>query len=149
MEPKLSIETLMPATNGTSYARGRLDVNSISSKGALSTDPKKEFDSRRLLNNIYERRKKLRNWIVEIYNSCCKKIEDADEDNRTDIIFEVPVTQGNYANKTREALNYISENLKKDFIDSYIINDRKIFITWKYIELNKETRMAQLAPDSN
>ena len=72
-----------------------------------------------------------------MYNKCCWKIKDADDDGLTDIIFnlrDVILEHSSY--KHREAIEYISKNLREQKLDTYIINDKTLFVTWKYIELN-------------
>jgi hypothetical protein len=143
MLKNICIENLIPGNNTSkcNYVKGKLDVNIISknSKYNEDIDEKCEFNSKILLNNIYEKRKKLRKWILKIYNTCCEKIKLADELGLTDIMFEIPeIILESSEYKHEQAIKYINDNLRKEYLDTYIINYRQIFISWKYIELNKD-----------
>ena len=136
---KMNIESLMPSKCPNEYSNGKLDVNSISSKKNSNGEPEKDFNSNDLLKNIYEKRKKLRDWLVNMYNICCRKIKDADDIGLTDIVFELPdIIIENSQYKHSDAINYIINNLRNEQIDVLKINNKKIFISWKYLELNKE-----------
>jgi hypothetical protein len=136
---KMNIETLMPSYNHNYNKSKRLDVYTISHGSKINVEPEKDFDSNELLNSIIERRKKLRNWLVDMYNQCCYKIKEADAIGLTDIMFELPdIILENSSFKHKDAIEYISKNLRTQNIDTLILKDNKLFITWKYIELNKE-----------
>ena len=137
---KMNIESLMPSKNNNYNHTKKLDVYTISSGKQINIDPSRDFNSNELLTNIYERRKKIRNWFVDMYNLCCIRIKDADDNGMTDLIFELPellIDSSIY--KEKECIEYISKNLREENIDTLIIdNNKRLFITWKYIELNKE-----------
>ena len=139
MFTQMSIESLMPSKIPYQYSNGKLDVNSISSGKSLNNEPQKNFNSNDLLKNIYEKRKKLRDWLVNMYNLCCTKIKDADDVGLTDIIFELPdLIMENSQYRHSDAIDYIMKNLRQEQIDVLKINNKKLFISWKYLELNKE-----------
>ena len=136
---KMNIETLMPSYNHNYNKSGRLDVYTISHGSKINVEPEKDFDSNELLNSIIGKRKKLRNWLVDMYNQCCYKIKEADNIGLTDIMFELPdIILENSSFKHKDAIEYISKNLREQNIDTLILKENKLFITWKYIELNKE-----------
>jgi len=139
MFTKMNIESLMPSKYPNEYSNGRLDVNSIAPPKLLNGEPQKNFNSNELLKNIYEKRKKMRDWLVNTYNLCCGKIKDADDVGLTDIIFELPdIIMENSQYRHSDAIDYIIKNLRQEQIDVLKINNKKIFISWKYLELNKE-----------
>ena len=137
----------MPAKSGNpelNYIKGKLDVNIISKNTKFNDndEEKYNFDSKVLLNNIYERRKRLHKWMIKMFNLCCEKIKTADDLGLTDIVFEIPkVIVESSEFKHEQAIKYIDENLKKEFLDTYILSYRQIFISWKYIELNRENNL--------
>jgi len=135
---EMNIETLMPSNNHTyNRNKGVLDVYTISAGGKINVEPDKDFDSVKLLDGIHERRIKKRNWLVDTYNQCCTKIKNADDSGITDIVFSLPeiiIEHSSY--KHIEALEYISKNLREQKLDTYIIDNRNLFVTWKYLELN-------------
>jgi hypothetical protein len=109
----------------------------ISSGKSINSEPNRDFDSTNLLKNIQEKRIKKRNWLVDEYNKCCAQIKDANETGLTDIFFTLPeiiVEHSSY--KHKEALEYISKNLREQKLDTHIVNERTLFVTWKYLELN-------------
>ena len=136
----MNIETLMPSNIHNYNNTKKIDVYTISSGKKINIDPDRDFNSDELLKNIYERRKKIRNWLVEMYNLCCNRIKDADDNGLTDIMFELPpIILENSTYKHKDCINYISKNLRDQHIDTLILDNSSLFITWKYIELNKET----------
>jgi hypothetical protein len=140
---QMNIETLMPS-NKHNYNRntGKLDVNMISSGKSINIDPSKDFNSHNLLNSIYEKRKQKRNWLVDMYNLCCNKIKDADDAGLTDITFILPeIILENSAYRHKEAIEYISKNLRDQRIDTLVLDKKSIFITWKYLELKLEEQL--------
>ena len=82
----------------------------------------------------------IRNTYVKCYNLCCEKIKEANDIGLTDIIFELPTAMfiTNTDCSDVNIIKYIDINLRKEKLNTYIINNRKIFVTWKFIELNKE-----------
>ena len=140
MSNKLTIDNLMPTNNSTNYSNGKLDISCIARDKFINDTPEKDFNSDVLLKNIKKRRINIRNTYVNCYNLCCEKIKEADNIGLTDIIFELPTAMfiSNVDCKDIEILKYIDDNLKKQKLNTYIINNRKLFITWKFIELNKE-----------
>ena len=135
---EMNIENLMPSNNNNyNRNKGILTVDMISNGSKINVEPDRDFDSVKLLNSINDRRKKKRNWFVEMYNQCCAKIKDADDTGLTDIIFTLPeIIVENSSYKHIEAIEYVSKNLRDQKIDTYIIDNRSLFVTWKYLELN-------------
>jgi len=137
----LTIDNLIPPSNNSiNYSSGKLDINCISRDKFINDTPEQNFNSDVLLKNIKKKRNNIRNIFVNSYNLCCEKIKEADNMSLTDIIFELPISMfiSNPDCKYIDIINYIDNNLKKQKLNTYIINNRKIFITWKFIELNKE-----------
>lgn len=139
---EMNIENLMPSNNHNyNRNKGVLTVDMISNGSKINVEPDRDFDSLKLLNNINDRRKKKRNWLVDIYNQCCSKIRDADDGGLTDIIFTLPeIIVENSSYKHREAIEYVSKNLREQKLDTYIMDERNLFVTWKYIEINLENK---------
>lgn len=136
----LTIDSLMPTNNHVNYSSGKLDISCISRDKFINDVPEKNFNSDILLKNIKKKRQDIRNMYVNCYNLCCEQIKEADSIGLTDIIFELPTAMfiGNNDCKDIDIIKYINENLMKQKLNTYILNTRKLFITWKFIELNKE-----------
>ena len=130
----------MPSSTHSYLNNGKIDINSISKDKFINDDPDITFDSGVLLKSIKKKREKIRSKLVSCYNLCCEKIQEADNIGLTDLIFEIPnmISMSNIYSKDIDILRYISDKLRKEGLNTYIIDDRKIFITWKFIELNKE-----------
>lgn len=129
---KFTVASLFGKTDGTkAYFGGHLDVNTLF-KNKENTN---NFNSRTLLNNVYDRRKMLLRWYNNMYTVCCEKITIVNSNGLTDMIFEVM----NYIPecpeyKSIECLKFIEKNLITQLIDTKIISDTKIFITWNNLE---------------
>ena len=137
----ITIDNLMPTKAGNYLKnKGKIDINCISKDKFINNEPDIEFNSDVLLKSILQRRQKTRNMMVTSFNLCCDKIQEADLIGLTDLIFELPSTiiMNNIYSKDVEIIRYISSKLQKQGLNTYIIDDKRIFITWKFIELNKE-----------
>lgn len=130
----------MPSSTHSYLNNGKFDINSISKDKFINDDPDITFDSTVLLKSIKKKREKIRSNLVSCYNLCCEKIQEIDNMGLTDLIFEIPnmILMSNIYSKDIDILRYISDKLRKEGLNTYIIDERKIFITWKFIESNKE-----------
>jgi hypothetical protein len=139
---KFTIDTLMPSSSQSYLHKGKIDINSISKDKFINDDPDINFDSGVLLKSIQKKREKIRAKLVTCYNLCCEKIKEADNIGLTDLVFELPnmISMSNIYCKDIDVIRYISDKLKDEKLNTYIIDDKKLFITWKFIELNNEFR---------
>lgn len=137
---KMTIDKLMPGSYSSYLNKGKFDINSISKDKHINDDPDINFNSDDLLKTIKKRREKTRAHMVICYNLCCEKIKEADESGLTDLIFNLPnmIIMSNIYCKNIDLIRYISKKLEKQNLNTYIVSDTKLFITWKFIELNKE-----------
>ena len=139
----LSVDDLFPSYDDENFRRSnpKLDVNSLARNFSYDKQEELNFNSDILLKNIIERRKLLRNTHVKLYNACCQQIKEVDGLNNgvTSIIFTLDKKYDEcpFLNHM-DCIKYIDENLKKELLDTYVMNDRQIFVTWKFIELNKQ-----------
>jgi hypothetical protein len=143
MFKNITIDKLIPTNSSEShsYIKGALNLNSISKDKFINDDPNINFNSNILLENIKKRRINIRTILINAYNLCYEKILDADKSGLTDIIFIIPYKIQLNSNlcKPIQILTYISEALEKESINTYIIDSTHLFITWKFLELNKES----------
>lgn len=144
----MTIDKLMPSNN-VSYTNGKMDIESIAKDKFINDTPEQNFNSDVLLKNIKKKRQKLRNTLVNTYNLCCEKIKEADSIGLTDLIFELPELMFLSFNECRDIdiINYISINLRKQKLNTYVVNSKKLFITWKFLELNKEIQKLNFQDD--
>jgi hypothetical protein len=143
---KITIDSLMPSSSHSYLNKGKFDINSISKDKFINNDPDITFDSGILLKSIKKKREKIRSNLVICYNLCCEKIQDTDNMGLTDLIFEIPniISMSNIYCKDIDILRYISNKLRIEGLNTYIIDEKKIFITWKFIELNRESSSKNL-----
>jgi len=136
----LTIDSLMPTSNHVNYSNGKLDISCISKNKFINDIPEKNFNSDILLKNINKKKQNIKNTCVNCYNLCCEQIKEADNLGLTDLIFELPTSMfiGNNDCSDIEIIEYINDNLIKQKLNTYILNSHKLFITWKFIELNKQ-----------
>jgi len=137
---KMNITNLFSSINGRKPStNGRLDINSLF-KTNIECDNFK-FNSKILLNNFKDQQMKLKNKHVYFYKMCCEKIEHANDNNLTDITFDIPryIPDCNLY-KPHECLEYIKTKLEEEHISSVIISNTKIFITWYNLILESSTQ---------
>jgi len=142
MFKNITIDKLIPAnsTESHNYIKGKLSLNSISKDKFINDDPDINFNSNILIDNIKKRRINIRTILINAYNLCYEKILEADKAGLTDLIFLIPYKMQLNSNVCNplHILTYISKALLKESINTYIIDETHLFITWKFLELNKE-----------
>lgn len=137
---KININILVPNDHvrDESYSNGTIDVNTLANM-KNSNDNAIHFNIDSLIKIRKEKREKLLETYIKYYNRCVDKIKMLNNRNITDIFFEVPTNVPDcYGYKSIDCVEFISNKLKIFFMDTYKINNYTLFITWKYIEANKE-----------
>ena len=137
---KININILVPNDHvrDESYSNGTIDVNTLANM-KNSNDNAIHFNIDSLIKIRKEKREKLLVTYIKYYNRCVDKIKMLNNRNITDIFFEVPTNVPDcYGYKSIDCVEFISNKLKIFFMDTYKINNYTLFITWKYIEANKE-----------
>jgi hypothetical protein len=137
---KLRVDDLFPSNRNKSGSRGkRLDIETLFINTPLNDDPDLSFNSSVLLQRIEERRKKKLWYYMNMLRYCYDRIDQADDDQMTDILFSVIEHVPDCRRYSSiECLEYISDKLREQKFDTFIINDTTMFITWKEIELKHE-----------
>jgi hypothetical protein len=147
MLKNITIDKLIPSNSNESqnYIKGKINLNSISKDKFINDDPDINFNSNILLDNIKKRRMNVRTILINAYNLCYEKILEADKSGLTDMIFLIPYKMQLNSNICTpiHILTYISNALQKELINTYIIDQTHLFITWKFLELNKELKNKQ------
>jgi hypothetical protein len=134
----LSITNLVN-NNSSAYnvTNGNLDVQSLMSI-KNSHDRVKEFNPDVLIQRRIDLRNKLLEIYTRYYDKCIENIKLVNNQNRNDLIFEVPKKISDCPEYFPIfCLNFIEQKLKDNFIDVLRVSYCSIFITWKFIELNK------------
>lgn len=142
----LNIESLFPSddTDERLPTKGKLDIDSLFADTITHDDPSKIFDSSSLFKNIYSRRAKQKMHCIKMYANCTDRIKSADALGIKDIIYVLPDVIPECPHFShKECLLYIQTNLRQEYLDTLILNDRRIFISWKNIEKNKEEKQKE------
>lgn len=126
----LSIQSLFNCKTGNSKV---IDIKSIVNNHNDS------FDVNKIIAAKEERRKKLCNIYEKLYVKSINKIEIANSLGRTDLLYYVPNKVKDIPEyNSKECLSYIDKRIKSIYMDTHIVNNTIIFITWFYIEANIE-----------
>jgi hypothetical protein len=92
------------------------------------------FDSKILLDNIYEKREKLQKYYSHIFKKCCETIKSANKSGFTEITYEIPKFSEYIGYNCKECINFLKIKLEEQKLDVTIINSRNIYISWKELE---------------
>jgi len=129
---KINIENLFNCKTHNNRKR-ILDVEVI-------TQCQKPFDIDTLIETRERKRKILLNYYISFYDSCLQKIEIANKLGKTDLLFTVKDFIPNCPEfKARNCLEYIKKKLQNDYFNIFILNNKTLFITWLYLEANRDT----------
>lgn len=133
---KINISNLFP-TNGNDYQP--LDVQSL-----FSITEKKQkkinFNLDKLITLRQERKMKILIQYEKIFNMCLNKISVANNLNKLELLYEVPeAIYGSFEYSSIDCLLYISEKCKKMGLETIILTETSIYISWiDLIDVNKE-----------
>lgn len=84
------------------------------------------------------KRKRIINKYNEIFNICMSNIKIAFSIGKEDLIYKIPFyVSGIPEYNTKDCLTFIKQRIMELYMDSSIISQNEIFITWHYIELNR------------
>ena len=134
----ISIEDLYP-TSKTKQSTTYIDT-------LISSFPEenKKSCSENLMKKIIEKREKKLDIYIKYYSECCDAIIEKDELNEIYMFFTIPDTPEVLdcfaIHDYKKCIEYISTKLRKQYFDTYIINSKTLFVTWKFSELHKEER---------
>jgi len=114
-----------------------LDVYSLYNPRMNREENKVNFNIQRLIKLREERKKKIYIQYEKIYKMCLNKINTANNMNKLDLVYEIPESIfGHYDYNKMTCLEYIEYKLKKLFIDTCIVTDNSIYISWLNLEKN-------------
>jgi hypothetical protein len=140
MSFNISVDSLFPEGKyKTRTNNKKLDIDILFKGTTLNDDPNISFSSDKLLDKIKKRRKNKLKKYNEMLRYCYQRIEETDNNNDTDLVFNVIKNIPDCKEYIpSECLEYISLKLRTHDLDTKILSDTAIFITWKYLELKKE-----------
>lgn len=117
-----------------------LDANSLSASNKKYEEANL-FDSNVIIKKRKKRYEKMLDIYMKYYSICIDRIKLLTNKNKTDLIFDVPpliLDCPEYNSK--ECIKFIEEKLRTIYFDTLIMSPTRLFITWKYIELNTEEK---------
>lgn len=89
-----------------------------------------------------KKREKILETYIKYYNNCLEKIMMATSRDYNDLIYEVPLSVPDcHGYNPIDCIEFISNKLKQQYMDTYKINKLSLFVTWKYAEVNKENKL--------
>lgn len=136
---KINIDNLFPEGNKSGTRCSKLDIDTLFSGTSINNEPEITFSSDMLLNKIKKRRIEKLKCYRQMLKYCHERINSADDNLETDIIFTVLEQIPDCKDyNPHECLEYISIKLRDESIDTTILTNTTMFITWKYLELKKE-----------
>jgi hypothetical protein len=112
---------------------GKLDIQSLFQNENYDEN-NYNFDSKILLDNIYEKREKLQKYYFGIFKKCCETIKSANKSGFTEIIYEIPKFSEHIGYSCKECIEYLKNKLQKQDLDVTKINSRTICISWGLLE---------------
>lgn len=137
---KININNLFPSSNDFRP----LDVYTLYHTRDQQTTNKINFNIERLIKLREERKNKILIQYDRIFNMCLKKINIANELNKTEIVYDVPDAIYGYLEYNRiDCLGYLENKLKSMHLDTLILNDKTIYVSW--INLHENINKAREA----
>lgn len=133
---RFSVNSLFPEANCKDDTK--LDVENIFDTKKNKLNQEIQFNIDKLISNKEEKQEKVIFEYRKVYNVCLSKITLFNSVHKTDFIYQVPGSvfmMPEY--KPYNCLEYIQEKLSKLFIDTIILSENKIFISWKDLESNR------------
>jgi hypothetical protein len=124
---KININNLFPYANDFKP----LDVYSLYHTRDKQITNKINFNIERLIKLREERKNKILIQYEKIFNMCLKKINTANNLNKTEIVYDVPEAIFGYLEYNRlRCLEYIEKKLKDMHLDALILNNKTIYVSW-------------------
>ncbi len=97
----------------------------------------KLFNSSELLKIKQEQRKKTQEKYHIYYIQCINKIKELNRLNKTDLFFQIPLKHfGDSHYNPSDCIDLIRHHLEQNKFYTTKISETKIFITWKYLEID-------------
>jgi hypothetical protein len=115
-----------------------LDANSLSSSNKKYEEANL-FDSNMIIKKRKKRYEKMLDIYMKYYTICIDRIKLLTAKNQTDLIYDIPpIILDCPEYSCKECIKFIEEKLRNIYFDTLIMSPTRLFITWKYIELNTE-----------
>jgi hypothetical protein len=127
---KITINNLFPTTCDLQP----LDIHSLYNSKQEHVKNKINFNIDRLINLRETRKKRVLIQYEKVYGMCLKKINMANNLNKTEVVYDVPEAAYGYFDYTSiECLKYIEERLKEMKLEILLLDSKSIYISWANI----------------
>jgi hypothetical protein len=95
-----------------------------------------------ILNSIKYKREKKKEIYMRNYYVIFEQIRILNNSNKTDLIYDIPSTSHEITDyDPEECCKFLEEKLKEKCLDVLILDNKtSLFITWKYLEINKDKK---------
>ncbi len=132
----ISINLLTSKNNDDSSKAGELSINTMTFKKT-----KESYVAQ--IDNLVQERKNRRKRLLAEYNKlferCFERILTADKMKKNNICFDIPEhILGCNEYVVCECMDFLENKLRSLYMDTLRITPNSFFISWLYIELNKE-----------
>jgi hypothetical protein len=102
--------------------------------------------SNNLIGNVHqlikvreERDNRLKKEIQKIFDNCMDRIQKVNESGILEIVMTIPKSVYGHPNYVSvDAINYIDQKLKSVYMDTEILSDNEIYVSWDNIKQNME-----------
>ena len=124
-------------SNGTNKP---LNIHTIS----YPSHKKRKFSINNLINRREEKKKAVEEEYKKIFNDCLDTIDSIDNLDKTDLIYDIPSNVfrcSDYDPKT--CMERLQVNLRRLYMDTLVLTDKSIFISWFNIKKNKQMQKKQ------
>lgn len=140
---KMNVDSLFPSNQKSGERNKKMDVETIFINTPLNEKPKvSTFSSDMLIDRLKRKEQRKLNFYSDMLAFCHEKIDFADNNGETDLLFTVPLSMSVCKEyEPIECLTFVSDNLRKDDFDTSLYPDSFcLFITWKNIEQKKKEK---------
>lgn len=135
---KLSITNLFP---NYKHEQNSLDVKNLVNPEENKIINKTKYNIDKLINTREEREREILIIYDKITGMCLDRIFAVNKIGGTDVIYDIPVSifnNYNYKYNKMHCLEYLQKKLRNMYMDTLIISNSSIFISWLNIKENRK-----------
>lgn len=119
-----------------------LDVHSLYNPKENKIKNNIKFNVDRLVNVRDEQERRIYDGYKKIYNMCLNKIDTANSMRKTEIIYEIPRSVFRCPDYSPwECKDYLQKKLRKLDMDTLMMSDHFMFISWLNIKENRKKEL--------
>ena len=139
---KININNLFVGANAGKS--GEINIKNIFDTNDNYSSSSVKVNIDKMISMKEEKKRKAREQYSKIYGICTNKINDAISVGNSELIFDIPYKVPfviEYSNV--ECMEYINEKLKDIDMDTILVSDVSIFISWRFIEENMKAKKSK------